>query len=171
MTESNEPMCIIESHTGGLTHLMFSQDGNQLFSGGRKDPLIYCWDIRNPGKVLQVFKRDVKTNQRIYFDIYAEKHLCSGNDNGMVSIWDAAEFDLTLETQPELYSFKAHSDCTNGVSFNLPYSLLASSSGQRKIFKKNSNKKSNSSSSSSDSDDDEMSNQSFENSLKIWKYC
>jgi len=154
---------------GGLTHLLFSQDGNRLFSGGRKDNLIYCWDVRNPGKVLQVFKRDVQTNQRIYFDLYADKHLCSGNNNGVVSIWDANDFDVSVESQPEFYSFKAHSDCTNGISFNMPYSLLATSSGQRKIFKNK--KKSKDPSSSSDSEGDDDADQTFENSLKIWKYC
>ncbi len=67
------------------------------------------------------------------------------------------------------YSFKAHSDCTNGISFNMPYSLLATSSGQRKIFKNN--KKSKDPSSSSDSEGDDDADQTFENSLKIWKYC
>lgn len=33
---SNEPVCLIQSHSGGVTHLMFSPDGNKLFSGARK---------------------------------------------------------------------------------------------------------------------------------------
>jgi hypothetical protein len=51
----------------------------------------------------------------------------------------------------------------------MPYSLLATSSGQRKIFKNN--KKSKDPSSSSDSEGDDDADQTFENSLKIWKYC
>jgi telomerase Cajal body protein 1 len=158
----------MESHSGGLTHLMFSKDGNKLFSGGRKDSSIYCWDIRNPGKILQVFKRDVKTNQRIYFDLNDDKYLCSGNNNGMVSIWNANDFDLSLESEPELYAFKASDDCINGVSFNLQYSLLATSTGQRKFFFNN--YKNINDSSSSDSDDENENELTYENCLKIWKY-
>jgi hypothetical protein len=44
--ETNEAMCLIESHVGGITHLKFSSDGNRLFSGARKDSDIICWDIR-----------------------------------------------------------------------------------------------------------------------------
>lgn len=157
----------MESHSGGLTHLMFSKDGNKLFSGGRKDSSIFCWDIRNPGKILQVFKRDVKTNQRIYFDLNEEdkQNLCSGNNNGTVSIWNANDFDLSLESEPELYSFKASDDCINGVSFNLQYSLLATSTGQRKFFFNNYKD-----SSSSDSDESNENELTYENCLKIWKY-
>ena len=28
-----------------------------------------CWDMRNLGKVLMRMKRDVQTNQRMYFDL------------------------------------------------------------------------------------------------------
>ena len=31
---------------------------------------IQSWDLRNPGKVLYEMKREVCTNQRIYFDVY-----------------------------------------------------------------------------------------------------
>lgn len=165
MTETNEPVCLVESHSGGLTHLMFSQDGNKLFSGARKDSNIFCWDVRNPGKILQIFKRDVQTNQRIYFDLFGDKYIISGNNNGKVSLWKADDFDLSVESEPEFYSFKAHDDCVNGVSFNLQYELLATCSGQRKFCF---NKYSKSESSSSDSDDE--STFKFENSLKIWKY-
>lgn len=65
---------------------MFSQDGNKLFSGARKDSEIFCWDLRNPGKILQAFKRDIQTNQRIYFDLFFDcKYLCSGNNDGTIS--------------------------------------------------------------------------------------
>ena len=28
-----------------------------------------CWDLRNPGTILYQMKRNVTTNQRIYFDL------------------------------------------------------------------------------------------------------
>ncbi|CAG2067594.1 unnamed protein product, partial [Timema podura] len=30
-------LCILQGHTGGVTHLQFSPDGTKLYSGGRKD--------------------------------------------------------------------------------------------------------------------------------------
>ncbi|KAK6291993.1 hypothetical protein J4Q44_G00377780 [Coregonus suidteri] len=56
-------------HHGGITHLTLSPDGQYLYTGGRKDPEILCWDLRDPGKVLFSLKRNVATNQRIYFDL------------------------------------------------------------------------------------------------------
>ena len=55
------------------------------YSGARKDSDIYCWDVRHPGKILRTFKRDVQTNQRIYFDLDDScKYLCSGNNDGSI---------------------------------------------------------------------------------------
>lgn len=34
-----------------------------------QDPEILCWDLRDPGKVVFSLKRNVATNQRIYFDL------------------------------------------------------------------------------------------------------
>lgn len=64
-----ELQCLLKGHFGGVTQLIFSSDGLRLYSGGRKDPEILCWDIRNPGEVLFTIQRTVETNQRIYFDL------------------------------------------------------------------------------------------------------
>lgn len=73
------PLCILKGHKGGVTHLKFSPDGLVLYSGGRKDPEILCWDLRNPGSILFTVNRTVATNQRIYFDLDATgRHLISG---------------------------------------------------------------------------------------------
>lgn len=37
---TNKPVCLIESHSGGITHLKFSPDGSKLFSGSRKVTLL-----------------------------------------------------------------------------------------------------------------------------------
>jgi len=165
--ETNEPVCLIESHTGGVTHLKFSKDGNRMFSGARKDSDIYCWDVRNLGKILQVYKRNVQTNQRIYFDLYS-KYLCSGGTDGVVSLWNAEEFDVGGESEPILGSFKAHNDCVNGISFNPVYPLLATTSGQRKFFRPKTRKGDSSTSTSSASEDETVFTE--ENCLKIWKH-
>ncbi|XP_068444513.1 telomerase Cajal body protein 1 [Clinocottus analis] len=123
-------------HHGGLTHLLFSPDGNHLYTGGRKDPEILCWDLREPDKVLFSLKRNVATNQRIYFDLDPSgRYLLSGDTEGVVSVWDTqtAPPDGNEELlQPEL-RFQAHWDCTNGISVHPFMPLLATSSGQRQF--------------------------------------
>ncbi|XP_073331725.1 telomerase Cajal body protein 1 [Pagrus major] len=123
-------------HHGGLTHLLFSPDGNYLYTGGRKDPEILCWDLREPGKVVFSLKRNVATNQRIYFDLdQSGRYLLSGDTEGVVSVWDTqtAPPDVNEELlQPQL-RFQAHWDCTNGISIHPFMPLLATSSGQRQF--------------------------------------
>ncbi|XP_036002525.1 telomerase Cajal body protein 1 isoform X2 [Fundulus heteroclitus] len=123
-------------HHGGLTHLLFSPDGNYLYTGGRKDPEILCWDLRDPGKVVFSLKRNVATNQRIYFDLDPSgRYLLSGDTEGVVSVWDAhtAPPDGNEELlQPQL-RFQAHWDCTNGISVHPFMPILATSSGQRQF--------------------------------------
>ncbi|XP_055358376.1 telomerase Cajal body protein 1 [Betta splendens] len=123
-------------HHGGLTHLLFSPDGNYLYTGGRKDAEILCWDLREPGKVVFSLKRNVATNQRIYFDLdLSGKYLLSGNTEGVVSVWDIQTVppDSDEELLQPLLSFQAHWDCTNGISIHPFMPLLASSSGQRQF--------------------------------------
>nr|XP_057923633.1 telomerase Cajal body protein 1 isoform X2 [Doryrhamphus excisus] len=123
-------------HHGGLTHLLFSPDGNYLYTGGRKDPEILCWDLREPGQVVFSFKRNVATNQRIYFDLDPSgRYLLSGDTEGMLSMWDTSVTQLSGSEellQPQL-RFQAHWDCTNGISIHPFMPLLATSSGQRQF--------------------------------------
>ncbi|XP_046667946.1 telomerase Cajal body protein 1-like isoform X2 [Homalodisca vitripennis] len=62
-------ICLMTGQAGGLTQLLFSQDGTQLFTAGRKDSEIMSWDLRNLGQILRVMKRPHTTNQRIYMDL------------------------------------------------------------------------------------------------------
>ncbi|XP_061664479.1 telomerase Cajal body protein 1 [Syngnathoides biaculeatus] len=121
-------------HRGGLTHLLFSPDGYHLYTGGRKDPEILCWDIREPGQVVFSLARNVATNQRIYFDLDPSgRYLLSGGTEGAVTVWDCqapAGADEVL--RPQL-SFQAHWDCANGVSVHPFMPLVATSSGQRQF--------------------------------------
>lgn len=123
-------------HHGGITHMLFSPDGNYLYTGGRKDSEILCWDLREPGKVVFSMKRNVGTNQRIYFDLDASgRYLLSGDTEGVVSVWDThtAPPDGSEDClQPKL-RFQGHWDCTNGLSIHPFMPLLATSSGQRQF--------------------------------------
>lgn len=129
----------LEGQIGGITHLMFSPDGLKLFSGGRKDPEILCWDLRSPGRVLYTLAREVSTNQRIYFDVDSSgSYVASGNSNGLVSVWDISKpvienGESTPIVRPAI-EFCAHSDCVNGIGFNPTYPVIATSSGQRKFL-------------------------------------
>nr|CAG4641725.1 EOG090X06W9 [Eurycercus lamellatus] len=139
-------LCVLEGHRGGVTHVKFSPDGLVLYSGGRKDPEILCWDLRNPGHVLFSMNRKVETNQRIYFDLDPSgRYLITGDTSGFVTIWDTLkglEISSSSESPPssssgplaEMIHWRVNNDCTNGVSFHPWLPLLASSSGQRHII-------------------------------------
>lgn len=161
-------VCLIQGQHGGITHLKFSPDGSKLYSGGRKDAEILCWDVRNMGKILFSALRDVKTNQRIYFDLsQSGRYLVSGNNDGTVAFWDTLssfeEINGDVFLRP-CSQFVAHDDCVNGVSFNCQYDMIATASGQRHF--RNFDK--------SDSDDSDQDckiedTQHWDFSLKLWK--
>ena len=65
-----------------------SGDQRRLYSGGRKDGEIHCWDLRNPSRLLHSLHREVYTNQRIQFD-FAGDHVLSGGTDGSVRIWNS----------------------------------------------------------------------------------
>lgn len=84
-----------------------------------QDAEILCWDIRNLGCILCILKRNVTTNQRMYFDLNPDgSYIFSGNNDGKVTIWNT---HLTL-SEPEqilgpVNSFTAHDDCVNGIRY------------------------------------------------------
>ncbi|XP_064409111.1 telomerase Cajal body protein 1 [Latimeria chalumnae] len=130
-------VAVLQGHQGGLTHILFSPDGNLLYTGGRKDPEILCWDLRRPGKVLFSMLRTVTTNQRMYFDMepYGQ-YLVSGSTEGVVSVWDTTSPVPAEGAEPVLepvLQFPAHRDCVNGISLHPSMPLLATTCGQRKF--------------------------------------
>ncbi|RDX98650.1 Telomerase Cajal body protein 1, partial [Mucuna pruriens] len=44
--DNMELLYVLHGQEGGITHVQFSRDGNYLYTGGRKDPYILCWDVR-----------------------------------------------------------------------------------------------------------------------------
>lgn len=76
-------------HTGGVTLMKFSSDGNRLFTGARKDNKLLAWDVRNVTVPLFTFNRNVETNQKIYFDLsWSGQWLMSGDTNGTLHVYD-----------------------------------------------------------------------------------
>nr|CAG4640890.1 EOG090X06W9 [Eulimnadia texana] len=129
-----QTLCVLQGHRGGVTHLRFSHDGTLLFSGGRKDPEILCWDLRNPGQVLFTMKRNVQTNQRIYFDLNPTgRFLVSGDTTGHVLTWDITSAPGEDGILVPVSSFRLNEDCTNGIACHQWLPIIATSSGQRHI--------------------------------------
>ncbi|GFW96108.1 uncharacterized protein TNCV_958211 [Trichonephila clavipes] len=75
----------------------------------------------------------------MYIDISrCGRYVVSGNNNGIISIWDTYEESKALECDEfsvlkPIQFFLGHNDCVNGISLHPTYPLLCSSSGQRKF--------------------------------------
>ncbi|XP_030838082.1 telomerase Cajal body protein 1 [Strongylocentrotus purpuratus] len=172
--DNNNLVCLLEGQSGGVTHLMFSSDMNRLYSGGRKDKEILCWDVRNPGKVLNSALREVSTHQRVYFDIDSNgQYLVSGNQNGTVSVWDTSQPPASsmddCNSDPVLlssYNYKTHSDCVNGISLHPHLPVMATASGQRRL--ENPWRSLAGGSDGDDSDEEMDPVQPSDHSLKLW---
>ncbi|CAG7833837.1 unnamed protein product [Allacma fusca] len=126
--EDGSVISVLEGHVGGVTHLAFSRDGTKLYSGARSDSSLLCWDLRNMSNEYKVYKRVVKTQQRIYFELTTDdKYLISGGTDGIVRLWD------TSKENQEPHLIPSGSECINGVSINPYVPVLAIASGQRKL--------------------------------------
>ncbi|KAF2355258.1 WD40 repeat [Trinorchestia longiramus] len=66
---SGRAFCVLHGHTGGVTQIQFSSDGNRLYTGARMDDELLCWDVRQMGRVLHSYKRSVRSNQRVAFQL------------------------------------------------------------------------------------------------------
>ncbi|XP_035223781.1 telomerase Cajal body protein 1-like, partial [Stegodyphus dumicola] len=112
---------LLEGQKGGVTQLQFSPDGLLLYSGGRKDPEILCWDVRNLGSVLYCMRRSCLTHQRMYFDLSKSgRYIVSGNYNGIISVWDSLKEPITgnaddFDVLEPIQFYLAHEDCVNGI--------------------------------------------------------
>lgn len=86
------PLFTLSGHDGGITWLKYTvtQDNSwYLFSGARKDKKILQWDMRNYTEPLQIFERNVDTNQRIYYDLTPlNTWLASGDTQGLLRVWN-----------------------------------------------------------------------------------
>ncbi|KAK9861596.1 hypothetical protein WJX84_007684 [Apatococcus fuscideae] len=125
---SLEMLLALSGHTGGITQVMFSKDGNFLYTGARRDRSIHCWDVRMSQDVVYSLRRDTpSTNQRIAFDIEpCGRHLATGGESGAVEVFDLRDGTL-VSTHP------VAEDTVNGCSFHPCLPLAAVASGQRRF--------------------------------------
>nr|AFK42969.1 unknown [Lotus japonicus] len=128
MEDNMELLYLLHGQEGGITHVQFSRDGNYLYTGGRKDPHILCWDVRKAVDcVYKLYRSAENTNQRILFDIDPSgQHLATGGQDGLVHIYD-------LQTGQWVSSFEAALDTVNCFSFHPFLSYGVSSSGHRRF--------------------------------------
>ncbi|KAG8098079.1 hypothetical protein GUJ93_ZPchr0013g36467 [Zizania palustris] len=151
--ESNmEPLYVLHGQLGGVTQVLFSKDGNYLYTGGRKDPYILCWDIRNTVDIVyKLYRSSDTTNQRIHFDIEpCGKHLGTGGQDGMVHIYD-------LQGGQWVTAFQAAADTVNGFAFHPYLPLATTSSGHRRFGMQ-------------DEFEEELSLAGDENCCSIWRF-
>ncbi|XP_027346966.1 telomerase Cajal body protein 1 isoform X4 [Abrus precatorius] len=100
--DNMELLYVLHGQEGGITHVQFSRDGNYLYTGGRKDPYILCWDVRKAVDcVYKLYRSSENTNQRILFDVDPSgQHLGTGGQDGLVHIYN-------LQTGQWVSSFEA----------------------------------------------------------------
>ncbi|KAH7650723.1 Guanine nucleotide-binding protein [Dioscorea alata] len=126
--DNMELLYVLHGQSGGITQVLFSKDGNYLYTGGRKDSYILCWDVRNTVDIVyKLYRSTENTNQRVSFDIEpCGRHLGAGGEDGLVHIYD-------LQSGQWITAFQAASDTVNGFGFHPHLPLAASSSGNRRF--------------------------------------
>ena len=112
---------------GGVTQVKFSPDGRYLYSCGRKDNAIYCWDIRGTGGLLWKAKRDSNTNQHIHIDVDPTGTiLVTSSLDGRAQWFRCSDGKLVA-------THRLSDDVLNTCAFHPFHPYLASSTGTRQF--------------------------------------
>ena len=145
---TGEQQLLMHGHSGGVTHVRFSPDGNYLYTGARRDDRVLCWDVRaSAGVVYALHRCSECTNQRLGFDIEpGGRHLLAGGT--VRNFWHAGRAELTacaacaqdglvrvfdLTTGSQVASLPAASDVVGWTEVH-PYApLVATASGHRRL--------------------------------------
>ncbi|CAI9108843.1 OLC1v1008543C3 [Oldenlandia corymbosa var. corymbosa] len=151
--DNMELLYVLHGQEGGVTHVQFSKDGNYLYTGGRKDPYVLCWDIRKTVEIVyKLYRSTETTNQRIFFDIDPiGQHLATGGQDGLVHVYN-------LQNGQWVSSFQAASDTVNSFSFHPFFPMAASSSGHRRYGEV-------------DDSNDDVSLRDDENCVSVWSFA
>lgn len=143
----------LQGHRQGVTFVKFSANGQNLFSGSRKDSNLLMWDLRNTSLPLFRFQRRVDNNQRVYFDVsYNSNWLVSGDTRGIVHVWNLK--DLNEDGFPKEDQYQLHTDSCTGISLHNYLPIMVTSSGQFKFNNK--------------FDEEDFEKEVIENSLVLW---
>ena len=75
---------------GGVVQVE-SLDENRMLSGHRQDESVYCWDIRKPDEWIFKLERRAKNFQKFEFDVYKDRYLLAGDQDGDLLIYDVVD--------------------------------------------------------------------------------
>lgn len=110
----------LPAQSRGVCQLQFSPCGNYLFSGGRCENALLCWDLRRLQAPIHRFERISSNHQHIDFQICRNgRYVITGSQDGRLIVYDvyeAALFPEGVDDTPACYSIHAHNDSLNGVS-------------------------------------------------------
>lgn len=153
--DNMELLYVLHGQEGGVTHVQFSKDGNYLYTGGRKDPYILCWDMRKSVEIVyKLYRATENTNQRVFFDIEpCGRHLGTGGQDGLVHMYD-------LQTGNWVSGYQAASDTVNAFSFHPYLPMAATSSGHRRFSIPNDD----------DEDKNDVDLKADENCVSLWSF-
>ena len=156
---------------GGVTQLLWSQDGRYLYIAERLSDVVSVYDIRVTGMRVESFAgRNAATNQRMAVDVAygLGGEVLGGGLDGSVKIWESGHGKGGgAAVGSAVGGWQAHDDPVTSAVMHPSGSVMATCSGQRKAFGLRG--ASSSSSSGSDGDDSEGESVAWDNSLKIWE--
>ncbi|KAJ1657634.1 hypothetical protein IWQ61_002999 [Dispira simplex] len=120
----------------GVTQVQFSPCGYYLYVATRTKQTIYCWDIRQTGRWLYDICRQMRTNQRIYFDVDPSgRYLVTGHDSsGSVALHALETYSGDVEsltTDPRFNLFEAQGMVVSNAKFHPTQPYLCTLSGER----------------------------------------
>lgn len=135
-----QQLLLTQGHEGGVTQVVWSRDGNYLYSAARRDVHVFCWDVRFVTGAVYSMQRDAaSTNQRIAVDIEpVGRHLLSGGVHGQVGTGACGVSSFLHHPQVDLFDLRDGSRVgsadvapatVNGVHFHPYLPLLATASG------------------------------------------
>ncbi|SPQ95784.1 Anaphase-promoting complex subunit 4 WD40 domain-containing protein [Plasmodiophora brassicae] len=133
--KSSSHLLTMPSHRRGVTSVKFSPCGLYLWSGGRCEPDLLCWDVRYAQVPLHRLPRVVGNHQRIDFDLERTgRYVITGGQDGIVRAYDVMEAPVPPSTAPAPAYFQYRvgpGDSCNGVGLHPSLPLAVTTSGQR----------------------------------------
>ena len=122
---------LLYGHGTGVSQVRWSPCGRMLFSGGRRDGDVLCWDLRmtadqqDSSRLLCRFPRDARTNQRVQIDVHRSGcYLLTGGRDGIARCYD-------IYGGTEAFALPAQGDAACGVAFHPSEDRVAVCTGQR----------------------------------------